>query len=375
MGKITKAVLLGMLVAAAVPPVVYWGRDEAYAASKDAALRNTAEMTARLAGAMTNRREGVSFAYAGSTSRLKAAIKTSIEQAMASDPYLYYIVDSYAYSYQGGSKSAQVSVKLKYRESLQETAYVDARVKAVLQKIVHPGMNPHEKVKAIHDWVVLNLRYDLSYTRYTAYEALHDGSAVCQGYSLLTYKLLKAAGIPVRIAEGTARQNGRSQSHAWNLVQLEGKWYHLDTTWDDPLPDRSGEASTNYYLLSDAQMRQDHSWTRDYPAAGTVYAGTLEKLAAAGGSEAAVYRALEKDLGYDILNEEQAVGSAAELSILALQKKAEGGTSVQFRYRGGESSLKSDLQQLYKLGFESLSYSAERLAGTNDLKVEVNWKS
>ncbi|MEI0738920.1 hypothetical protein VQ056_23700 [Paenibacillus sp. JTLBN-2024] len=50
--------------------------------------------------------------------------------------------------------------------------------------------------------------------------------------------------------------------HAWNLVLLDGKWYHLDTTWDDPAPDRKGEIGFGYYLRTDAQMKKDHAWTK-----------------------------------------------------------------------------------------------------------------
>ncbi|MEI0738921.1 transglutaminase domain-containing protein [Paenibacillus sp. JTLBN-2024] len=65
-------------------------------------------------------------------------------------------------------------------------------------------MNDHEKIKAIHDWIVLHLKYDETLQKYTAYDGLSSGSTVCQGYSLLAYKMLKDAGITNRIVEGTA---------------------------------------------------------------------------------------------------------------------------------------------------------------------------
>lgn len=74
-----------------------------------------------------------------------------------------------------------------------------------------------------------------------------------------------------------------TQSHAWNLVLLNGAWYHLDTTWDDPDPSPEGGISTLYYMRTDAQMRLDHTWTKSYPAASTSYAQTLTKLVNQGG--------------------------------------------------------------------------------------------
>jgi len=190
-----KALLGGMIIVAAIPPMAYWSWGQVNAASKPQALRSVSEVAEKLTGAMNNRRETITFTFEGKTANLKSKLQNALDQAMASDPYLYYIVDSYGFTYRGGTRSANVTVEVKYRETLQQTAFVNKEVKAVLKKIITPGMNNHQKVKVIHDWVVLNLKYDTSYRKYTAYEGLQSGSAVCQGYSLLTYKLLKEAGV------------------------------------------------------------------------------------------------------------------------------------------------------------------------------------
>jgi hypothetical protein len=201
---LAKAIIGGMIIAAAVPQAVYWGWGHAYAAANSAALSSVSEMAQKLTGAMNNRKETITFTFEGRTANLKSQLQTALDQAMGSDPYLYYIVDSYGYSYRGSTRSANVTVEVKYRETLQQTAFVNKEVKAILKKIVTPGMNNHQKVKVIHDWVVLNLKYDTSYRKYTAFEGLQSGSVVCQGYSLLTYKLFKEAGITNKIVEGTA---------------------------------------------------------------------------------------------------------------------------------------------------------------------------
>lgn len=372
---LTKAVLGGVLLAAAIPPAIYWGLDYAYAADKEPALRSVSEMTQKLTGAMNNRRETITFTYEGKTDKLKTGIQTALDQAMGSDPYLYYIVDSYGFNYRGSSRSANVTVQMKYRETLQQTAYVNKQVAAVLKEIIKPGMNNHEKIKAIHDWVVLYLKYDNSYTRYTAYEALQNHSAVCQGYSLLTYKLLKGAGIPNKIVEGTAKPEGGARvSHAWNLVQLDGKWYHLDTTWDDPVPDRAGEVSYNYYMRTDAQMRHDHTWTKPYPAAATAYHQTLATLVSKGGAKTAFYKSLQSVLHYELYDEGRVITTASGLSSLAERAIAAGEQSLLFRYRGTKKSLTSDLQVLYKLGVNQPSYTTSKFDNTSDLKVYVEWR-
>ena len=88
---------------------------------------------------------------------------------------------------------------------------------------------------------ILNVAYDSTYTEYSAYAALFLGRAVCQGYSLLTYKMMWEAGIEARIVDGEA------MNHSWNMVNICGNWYHLDVTWDDPVPDVSGRVLYGYY--------------------------------------------------------------------------------------------------------------------------------
>lgn len=379
MGKkrlsLLKTMLGGMMLFAALPPAAYYGWGHAYAATASSSLQSVSEMAQRLTGAMSNRRETITFTYEGNTGKLKAQVQSAIDQAMGSDPYLYYIIDSYAFSYRGSSRSANVTVQVEYRETLQQTAYVNKQVKAILQQIITPGMNNHQKVKVIHDWVVLNLKYDNTYSKYTAYEGLQSGAAVCQGYSLLTYKLLLGAGIPNKIVEGTAKpEGGVTQSHAWNLVQLDGRWYHLDTTWDDPLPGTAGEVSTVYYMRTDAQMRRDHSWTKTYPAASVGYAQTLAELVSRGGQNVPLYQKLQEQLDYSLYEEDQVIVSAAELKERVRAAIASGKQSLLFRYRGSEKLLRNDLQELYNLGLNQLSYSSSAFDNTGDLKVYVTWK-
>ncbi|ASA24186.1 transglutaminase domain-containing protein [Paenibacillus donghaensis] len=374
-GSLVKAILGVSLVAGAIPPAVYLSWSHVNAAAHPASLKSVSEMTQKLTASMNNRRETITFTFEGKTSQLKPQVQSAINHAMASDPYLYYIVDSYGYSYQGGARSAKVTVQMEYRETLQQTAYVNQQVKAALKKLILPGMNNHQKVKVIHDWVVRTLQYDTTYSKYTAYEGLKSGSAVCQGYSLLTYKLLKEAGIPNRIVEGTAKPEGGSRvSHAWNLVQLDGKWYHLDTTWDDPVPDQPGEVVTAYYLRTDAQLRKDHSWTKPYPAASTAYHKTLAELVSGGGQAKAWFKALQQELNYELYDESRIVAAGADLAKLGQQALSSGKHSLLFRYKGSKKQLQGDLQQLYQLGLNQLSYSTSSFDNTGDLKVYVTWK-
>ena len=64
--------------------------------------------------------------------------------------------------------------------------------------------------------------------KYTAYAALMHGTAVCQGYAVLFYRLMRELDVPVRVITG--QSNG--VNHAWNIVAINGKYYNMDSTWD-----------------------------------------------------------------------------------------------------------------------------------------------
>ena len=54
--------------------------------------------------------------------------------------------------------------------------------------------------------------------------------------------------------------------HAWNLVKVDEQWYHLDITWNDPVPDQGERVHYQYFLISDEKLSNDHEWIKsDYP--------------------------------------------------------------------------------------------------------------
>ncbi|APO47714.1 transglutaminase [Paenibacillus xylanexedens] len=367
--RIITILLAGCLIAVALPRTV--DLDQLYAASGTSDISTATDLRQTLLTAMSQRTEELVFTYKGNVKGLKKQLQTSIDEAMKSDPYIQYTVKSYAFNYKGSNVSAEVHVTLSYRETKEQTDYVNRKVTNVLKEIIKPGMTDHEKVKVIHDWIVLNLSYDTSLKKYTAYDGLVTGSTVCQGYSLLAYRMLERVGIDNRIVEGTAG----GQLHAWNIVNLDGKWYHMDTTWDDPTPDRKGKVSHSYYLLSDDEMARDHIWTgkSKYPAAPASYREALLKLVKAGDSKKAAYQKLYHALDYSLYDEQDAVKGHAALKTKVQSTLKEGGTSLTFRYKGTEAGLIEDLQDLYQLGMKSISYYVSKMEGTTDLRVKINW--
>lgn len=142
---------------------------------------------------------------------------------------------------------------------------IDKKMKAVIQKNISPGMTTIEKVKAIHDWIILNCEYDYdSYLNnqipqhsFSIQGVMLHGKAVCAGYTETFASFMKALGIACKEVSGF----GNGESHAWNMVKINGKWSWIDVTWDDPVPDIKGEVFYNYFLLSDDEMKKDHLWS------------------------------------------------------------------------------------------------------------------
>ncbi|WP_411349050.1 transglutaminase domain-containing protein [Paenibacillus sp. WLX2291] len=379
-----KTLLAGTLLFAGLPLVA--PHQAAYAATTQITATSQSDVADQLYQALMNRDAQTTISYKGTTTGLKAMLQDAFEQALEKDPYTHYILDSYGLNWRQSSSAAKVTVQMNYRETAAQTAYVQSQVKQILSTIITSGMNDHEKVKAIHDWVVRNVKYDETYTRYTAYEALHDGTAVCQGYALLTYELLRQSGIQNLIVEGTAG----GELHAWNLVNLDGTWYHLDTTWDDPVPDQGNYVQTSYYLLTDSQMKQDHNWTKTYPAASTTYQNTLSKLVAAGGDKTSVYQQLQRALDYSGVSSNPtqssnstasttsaangAISTPAALQAQVQSAQTNGKHTLVFRYSGNLTSLKSDLRTLSSIGIRSISYTVQSGSNTSDLKVTLNWQ-
>ncbi|MBR6874394.1 MAG: hypothetical protein IKN17_12890 [Ruminococcus sp.] len=86
----------------------------------------------------------------------------------------------------------------------------------------------YDRIKAVHDYLVTNVKYDYSFQKHSLYDALVNKKCVCDGFAKAMYKMLNDVGIPCRIMIGT----GEGDNHAWNTVYLEGKWYFIDVTWD-----------------------------------------------------------------------------------------------------------------------------------------------
>lgn len=106
----------------------------------------------------------------------------------------------------------------------------------------------------LNDWLTTNADYDEPMTIHTPEGVLLQGTGVCESYALAYQMLLHEVGIDSLYVTGYSR----GQSHAWNLVNLDGEWTYVDTTWNDPI---GGEESHDYFGMNDELLARDHDWS------------------------------------------------------------------------------------------------------------------
>lgn len=122
----------------------------------------------------------------------------------------------------------------------------------------------YERELAIHNILVGSVEYAIEAVDTavvgtsvsTAYGALVEGRAVCSGYSKAFKLLCNRLGLSCRTVNGQSMGVG----HMWNLVRIDGSWYHVDVTWDDPVTSNSNSdrISYDYFNLTDEWIALDH---------------------------------------------------------------------------------------------------------------------
>ena len=138
--------------------------------------------------------------------------------------------------------------------------------------------NAYDNIKMVHDYLVDNVEYDTTISQkniYNVYGALINGTAVCEGYARSFKYLMDKLGIPCTlvIGQGTNSQ-GQTENHAWNYVQLNGNWYAIDCTWDDPISTTgyvSQSSKYRYFLKGSNEFLQDHTPNRRFTEGGKIF--------------------------------------------------------------------------------------------------------
>ena len=143
-----------------------------------------------------------------------------------------------------------------YLSTYNQEQCVNYEIKKVLDELDVYNEDEYTKTKAVHDFITENIYYDYSLQKFSAYDGIVSKNVVCNGYSSLTYKMMKDLGLGVRCITGKAGQD----YHAWNIGRIGTKWYNIDNTWDASDGD-TYPVNYTYFLRNNSEFT-DH--TRDY---------------------------------------------------------------------------------------------------------------
>ena len=130
---------------------------------------------------------------------------------------------------------ATITFAFTFWTTKEQESQVTTSVNNVINSLNLSGKSEYEKINAIYRYICEHVSYDYTNLnnddyklKYTAYAALINRTAVCQGYAALLYRLLLEAGVDCRIISGF----GHGEPHAWNIARIGSLYYNLDVTWD-----------------------------------------------------------------------------------------------------------------------------------------------
>lgn len=148
---------------------------------------------------------------------------------------------------------------------------INEKINEIYSNIVKDNMTDYEKIKVVHDYIINNTSYDderaeqiknnnidVTSDSSTAYGVLFNKKAICSGYTDTMALFLDKMGIKNLKIVGS--------NHIWNAVYLDGKWFHLDLTWDDPTFEDSDYSTItyDYFLISDEELKSKNEQQHKY---------------------------------------------------------------------------------------------------------------
>lgn len=173
------------------------------------------------------------------------------------NPDLFYVDGTIRYNASGGYLS---TVYWSWKDGYTRSNVIESQNKFysaaqnIVERYTTDEMTDVEKALALHDWLGSNVNYEAGAANaHNAYGAVVGKAAVCQGIALAYNYLMGLCGVTSEFVSSA------DMCHAWNMVNIDSKWYHVDVTWDDPvvLPYNSslrGNVSHSYFLLSDSKI-------------------------------------------------------------------------------------------------------------------------
>ena len=175
-------------------------------------------------------------------------------------PYLPADISAIVFIFEGGlCPYIELSDTMPKADVLAYFNKIEMEINNILA-CVDDSMTDVEKALVVHDYFIDQYSYD--YERYVngtmpdeSYRPsglLLYGTGVCEAYGNLYMYIMNRLGIETIYTPGN--KIDYYYEHLWDIIKLDGQYYHVDATWDDPVPDRIGRVEHNYFLLSDTAI-------------------------------------------------------------------------------------------------------------------------
>lgn len=168
-------------------------------------------------------------------------------------PELFWVVQSYRDTYNNNGYVTAVYPSYYTSDISGMASEVAQSVNAALADMWELGSDI-ERVKYAHDYLTNRVSYVRNDLDQTAYSGFVWGQTVCTGYAKCFAYMMHRMGIPCTVVLGQAGEN-----HAWNLLELDGEYYMMDVTWDDPVGNPADTYYYDYFNITDSQIAKDHT--------------------------------------------------------------------------------------------------------------------
>lgn len=204
-------------------------------------------------------------------------LASAVEMVIYEHHELFFLAQTWSY-YQSSSTGYVTRMLPVYRYDVaaipeMREEYVNLFNAFVVSCNVSPDDSEYERVLAVHDNICASFCYDTTYVIDCTYELLVNGKGVCEALAIFYEAVLTHLGVECDTVIDAPEQ------HCWNMVKLDGEWYHVDVTWADPLTYGGGITKHDYFLLSDERLAAlnaadgggHSSWYPAIKATGTKY--------------------------------------------------------------------------------------------------------
>lgn len=173
------------------------------------------------------------------------------------EPVVLYDTKPISDAYLSGDRTGLDDLQVKILDKAEK----------VIEENITEDMDDYTKELTIHDYLITHCTYDTqalsvmetpSENSDNPYGALINGQSICSGYTTSFQMFMDMLGIPCKSVSGI---DIKDEDHAWNMVEINGKWYYVDVTWDDPVPDKHTQDVLHlHFNTTEEFMKLEHIW-------------------------------------------------------------------------------------------------------------------